>query len=141
CRSPAAWIRTRTWRSTRPAACCSASPRTSWPRPARAPPPPGPERRRPAHAPGRNTAGPATTARIPHARHRHPAPRAARPPPARVYQAFLDPAALVKWLPPHGFMATVHECDVREGGRLPDVLHPLRDRRQPPLLRALRGAV
>ena len=39
-----------------------------------------------------------------------------RAPPARVYQAFLDPAALVKWLPPHGFMATVHECDVREGG-------------------------
>jgi len=35
----------------------------------------------------------------------------------RVYRAFTDPAAMVKWLPPHGFTATVHEMDARVGGR------------------------
>ena len=38
-------------------------------------------------------------------------------PPERVYRAFLDPEAMVKWLPPHGFTAKVHEMDVRVGGR------------------------
>ena len=38
-------------------------------------------------------------------------------PPERVYRAFLDPAALVKWLPPDGFTCTVHELDARVGGR------------------------
>ena len=37
--------------------------------------------------------------------------------PERVYRAFTDPAAMVKWLPPHGFTATVHEMDARVGGR------------------------
>ncbi len=43
--------------------------------------------------------------------------RVLRAPPERVYRAFLDPGALVKWLPPHGFTAQVHEMDVRVGGR------------------------
>jgi uncharacterized protein YndB with AHSA1/START domain len=34
----------------------------------------------------------------------------------RVYRAFLDPDALVKWLPPHGFTAKVHQQDARVGG-------------------------
>ncbi|MBA2078639.1 SRPBCC family protein [Rhodanobacter sp. PCA2] len=38
-------------------------------------------------------------------------------PPERVYRAFLDPAALAKWLPPDGFTCTVHELDARVGGR------------------------
>ncbi|MBN7136065.1 polyketide cyclase [Lysobacter enzymogenes] len=38
-------------------------------------------------------------------------------PPERVYRAFLDPAALSKWLPPDGFTCTVHELDARVGGR------------------------
>ncbi|MDY0041255.1 MAG: SRPBCC family protein [Desulforhabdus sp.] len=42
--------------------------------------------------------------------------RVLRAPPERVYRAFLDPAALVKWLPPHGFTATVYEMDARVGG-------------------------
>lgn len=42
--------------------------------------------------------------------------RVLRAPPERVYRAFLDPAALVKWLPPFGFTATVHEMDARVGG-------------------------
>lgn len=37
--------------------------------------------------------------------------------PEKLYKAFLDPAASAKWLPPHGFTCTVHEMDVRVGGR------------------------
>ncbi len=33
-----------------------------------------------------------------------------------VYKAFLDPEALVKFLPPHGFTAKVHSLDARVGG-------------------------
>lgn len=37
--------------------------------------------------------------------------------PERVYRAFLDPDALAKWLPPHGFTAHVHSFEARVGGR------------------------
>jgi len=37
-------------------------------------------------------------------------------PPERVYRAFLDPDAMVKWYPPHGFTAKVHKIDARVGG-------------------------
>lgn len=36
--------------------------------------------------------------------------------PDKVYRAFLDPAAMCKWLPPNGFTGTVHEMDARVGG-------------------------
>jgi uncharacterized protein YndB with AHSA1/START domain len=36
--------------------------------------------------------------------------------PERVYRAFLDPDAMSKWLPPHGFTGKVHEMDARVGG-------------------------
>ncbi|MBV6417150.1 MAG: hypothetical protein CMLOHMNK_01788 [Steroidobacteraceae bacterium] len=36
--------------------------------------------------------------------------------PDRVYRAFLDPDAMVKWLPPHGFTGKVHHMDARVGG-------------------------
>ena len=36
--------------------------------------------------------------------------------PEKVYKAFLDPAAMCKWLPPNGFTGTVHEIDARVGG-------------------------
>jgi uncharacterized protein YndB with AHSA1/START domain len=42
--------------------------------------------------------------------------RVLRAPPERVYRAFLDAGALVKWLPPHGFTAQVHELDAKVGG-------------------------
>lgn len=42
--------------------------------------------------------------------------RVFRAPPDRVYRAFLDPSALVKWLPPHGFTGQIHEMDARVGG-------------------------
>lgn len=34
----------------------------------------------------------------------------------RVYRAFVDPDALAKWLPPHGFTGKVHQMDARVGG-------------------------
>ena len=34
----------------------------------------------------------------------------------KLKRAFTDPDAMVKWLPPFGFTATMHESDVREGG-------------------------
>jgi uncharacterized protein YndB with AHSA1/START domain len=42
--------------------------------------------------------------------------RVLRATPERVYRAFLDPAALSKWLPPNGFTCTVHHVDAKVGG-------------------------
>jgi uncharacterized protein YndB with AHSA1/START domain len=42
--------------------------------------------------------------------------RVFKAPAERVYRAFLDPDALVKWMPPHGFTARVHQLDARTGG-------------------------
>ncbi len=36
--------------------------------------------------------------------------------PERVYRAFLDADAIVKWMPPNGFTAKVHHMDARAGG-------------------------
>jgi uncharacterized protein YndB with AHSA1/START domain len=43
--------------------------------------------------------------------------RVIRAPAERIYRAFLDPDALVKFMPPHGFTAAVHEFDASVGGR------------------------
>src|ERR1043165_8251681 len=37
--------------------------------------------------------------------------------PERLYKAFIDPEAMVKWLPPHGFTGKVHSMDARVGGK------------------------
>ena len=42
--------------------------------------------------------------------------RVLRAPPERVYRAFLDAEAMVKWLPPHGFTGKVHHLDAKVGG-------------------------
>jgi uncharacterized protein YndB with AHSA1/START domain len=42
--------------------------------------------------------------------------RVLRATPERVYRAFLDPDAMVKWLPPNGFTGKVHDIDARVGG-------------------------
>jgi uncharacterized protein YndB with AHSA1/START domain len=42
--------------------------------------------------------------------------RVLRATPDRVYRAFIDPDAMVKWLPPNGFTAKMHHADVRVGG-------------------------
>jgi len=42
--------------------------------------------------------------------------RVLRATPDRVYRAFLDADAMVKWLPPNGFTGKVHHLDARVGG-------------------------
>lgn len=42
--------------------------------------------------------------------------RVLRSSPEKIYKAFLDPDALAKWLPPHGFVAKVHQMDAKVGG-------------------------
>ena len=42
--------------------------------------------------------------------------RVLRATPERIYRAFLDADALVKWLPPNGFTGKVHHMDARVGG-------------------------
>ncbi len=42
--------------------------------------------------------------------------RVLRAPADRLYRAFVDPDAMAKWLPPHGFTGKVHEMDARVGG-------------------------
>jgi uncharacterized protein YndB with AHSA1/START domain len=36
--------------------------------------------------------------------------------PDKVYRAFLEPDATAKWLPPNGYVCTVHHLDARIGG-------------------------
>ena len=42
--------------------------------------------------------------------------RVLRTTPERLYRAFLDADAMVKWLPPNGFTGKVHHMDPRAGG-------------------------
>lgn len=42
--------------------------------------------------------------------------RILRAPAERVYRAFLDPAAMVKWSAPHGFTAIIDDVNPVEGG-------------------------
>ncbi len=42
--------------------------------------------------------------------------RVLRAPPERVYKAFLDAGAIARWLPPYGFICTVHQLDAKVGG-------------------------
>lgn len=43
--------------------------------------------------------------------------RVLRAPAERIYRAFVTPAAIAKWFPPHGFTAAVHEMDAVVNGR------------------------
>ena len=42
--------------------------------------------------------------------------RVLKAPPEKVYRAFTDPIAIASWLPPYGFLCTVHEMNVVVGG-------------------------
>ena len=42
--------------------------------------------------------------------------RVLKAPPEKVYRAFTDPIAIASWLPPYGFLCTVHEMNVQVGG-------------------------
>ena len=46
--------------------------------------------------------------------------RVLRAPAERIYRAFLDPDAMAKWLPPHGFTGKVRHLDARVGGSFDD---------------------
>lgn len=37
--------------------------------------------------------------------------------PEKVYRAFLESDAVASWIPPYGFLCTVHEQDARVGGK------------------------
>lgn len=51
--------------------------------------------------------------------------RVFRCPPERIYRAFLEPAALAKWLPPRGFTGTVHHLEARVGGTFRMTFQPI----------------
>lgn len=44
-------------------------------------------------------------------------------PPQRVYDAFADPERVARWWGPDGFTSTIHQFDLRPGGRWTLVLH------------------
>ena len=37
--------------------------------------------------------------------------------PDKLYRAFIEPDAIASWLPPYGFLCTVHELDAKVGGK------------------------
>ena len=37
--------------------------------------------------------------------------------PEKVYRAFIEPDAIASWVPPWGFLCSVHELDARVGGK------------------------
>ena len=37
--------------------------------------------------------------------------------PHKIYRAFTEPDAIASWLPPYGFVCTVHELDAKVGGQ------------------------
>ena len=43
-------------------------------------------------------------------------PRVIAAKPEKVYRAFLEPDAVASWLPPYGYLCTVHELDAKVGG-------------------------
>ncbi|CAN0626690.1 Polyketide cyclase [Burkholderia multivorans] len=43
--------------------------------------------------------------------------RVIRAAPERIYRAFLDADAMVKWLPPNGFTGRIHQIEPKVGGR------------------------
>src|ERR1700689_763037 len=42
--------------------------------------------------------------------------RVLRASPEKVYRAFIEPEANVKWLPPHGYTGKVHHMEAKVGG-------------------------
>lgn len=55
--------------------------------------------------------------------------RVFRTTPERVYRAFLDAEAMVKWLPPHGFTGKVHHNGCPSGWYFQNVIHKFHNQR------------
>ena len=49
--------------------------------------------------------------------------RVLRSTPHKIYRAFLEPDAVAKWLPPHGFTCRVHHLEARAGGSFHMAFH------------------
>ncbi len=62
--------------------------------------------------------------------------RVFRATPERIYRAFLDADAMVKWLPPNGFTGKVHHMDAKVGGPQ-DVFHQIHIGRKSLLWRSI----
>jgi uncharacterized protein YndB with AHSA1/START domain len=43
--------------------------------------------------------------------------RVLRTTPEKIFRAFVEPDAIASWLPPYGFVCTVHELEARVGGK------------------------
>src|SRR6187431_3364370 len=43
--------------------------------------------------------------------------------PEKVYRAFTDSKAIASWLPPYGFLCTVHEMEAKVGGKFKMSFH------------------
>ena len=43
--------------------------------------------------------------------------RVLKAPPEKVYRAFTESLAIASWIPPYGFICTVHEMNVKVGGK------------------------
>ena len=65
--------------------------------------------------------------------------RVFRATPERIYRAFLDADAMVKWLPPNGFTGKVHHMDAKVGGTFKMSFHELHDGQEPLLWRPVSG--
>ena len=63
--------------------------------------------------------------------------RVLRAAPERVYRAFLDPEAMVKWFPPNGFTGKVHHLGRSRRRLLQDVVHELHHGQEPFLRRGV----
>jgi uncharacterized protein YndB with AHSA1/START domain len=50
--------------------------------------------------------------------------RVLRAPAERVYRAFLDPGAMARWVPPHGYTGKIHHLQPEVGGTYKMSLHP-----------------
>jgi hypothetical protein len=60
--------------------------------------------------------------------------------PERLYKAFINPEAMVKWLPPNGFTGKVDKSDVRVGGSYHMSFTNFTDRIEPLVRRRIPGA-
>ena len=47
--------------------------------------------------------------------------------PEKIYRAFIEADALAKWLPPNGFVCTVHHLEPKIGGAFQNVISELHD--------------
>ena len=66
--------------------------------------------------------------------------RVLRAAPEKIFRAFLDPDAMAKWLPPHGFTGKVHHMDAKVGGTYQMSFTNFNHRPQPLLRRTLSRA-